>query len=120
MTPMNQSPDNGEDRDRLVRQDGLLVGIAGFSLLSGMHFSPYFDPAFILVKFLLAPSFFISSPILLFYFTSLFVAVSCLIIAGVPAALFERATGRRNSDALSLGIWLAGVIILALPAAIGV
>jgi hypothetical protein len=84
-----------------------------------MHFSPYFDPAFILVKFLLAPAFFLSSPILLFYFTSLFVSVSCLIIAGVPAAVFERVTGRRNSDALSLGIWLAGVIILALPAVTG-
>ncbi|HEV7325390.1 MAG TPA: hypothetical protein VGN91_09985, partial [Bosea sp. (in: a-proteobacteria)] len=79
----------------------------------------YFDPAFILVKFLLAPAFFLSSPILLFYFTSLFVSVSCLIIAGVPAAVFERVTGRRNSDALSLGIWLAGVIILALPAVTG-
>jgi hypothetical protein len=119
MTPMNQTTNDGDDRDRLVRQDGLLVGIAGFSLLAGMHFSPYFDPAFILVKFLLAPAFFLSSPILLFYFTSLFVSVACLIIAGVPAAVFERVTGRRNSDARSLGIWLAGVIILALPAVTG-
>ncbi len=116
---MNQTTNDGDDRDRLVRQDGLLVGIAGFSLLAGMHFSPYFDPAFILVKFLLAPAFFVSSPILLYYFTSLFVSVACLILAGVPAAIFERATGRRNSDALSLGIWLAGVIILALPAVTG-
>lgn len=116
---MNQTTDNGDDRDRLVRQDGLLVGIAGLSLLSGMHFSPYFDPAFILVKFLLAPSFFVSSPILLYYFTSLFVSVACLILAGVPAAVFERLTGRRNSDATSLGIWLVGVLILALPAVTG-
>lgn len=115
---MSPGPDSDE-REKLARQDGLLVGIAGFSLLSGMHFSPYFDPAFILVKFLLAPAFFISSPILLFYFTSLFVAVSCLILAGVPAAIFERLTGRRNSDATSLGIWLAGVLILALPAVTG-
>ncbi len=116
---MSHEPDSGEERDKMVRQDGLLVGIAGLSLLSGMHFSPYFDPAFILVKFLLAPSFFVSSPILLFYFTSLFVSVSCLILAGAPAAIFERVTGRRNSDAVSLGIWLAGVLILALPAVAG-
>ena len=36
-----------DDREKLIRQDGLLIGIAGASLLSGMHFSPFFDPAFV-------------------------------------------------------------------------
>ena len=85
-----------DDRETLIRQDGLLIGIAGASLLSGMHFSPLFDPAFVLVKFLIAPAFFISSPLLLFYFTSLLVSVSCLIVAGVPAALYERAKEERG------------------------
>jgi hypothetical protein len=108
-----------DDREKLVRQDGLLVGIAAASLLPGMHFSPFFDPAFILVRFLVAPAFFITSPILQFYFTSLLVSVSCLILAGVPAAIFERATGRRQSDAVSLGIWLAGLLVIAIPVFIG-
>lgn len=108
-----------DDREKLVRQDGLLIGIAGASLLSGMHFSPFFDPAFIVVKFLIAPTFFISSPLLLYYFTSLLVSVSCLIIAGAVAALFERVTGRRESDAVSLGVWLAGLLVLAVPVFIG-
>lgn len=104
-----------DDRERILRQDGMLVGIAGLALMCGMHFSPYFDPAFILVKFF-GPAFFISSPLLLFYFTSLLVSTSALIIAGVPAAIFERVTGRTQSDAWSLGIWLAGVAALAFPA----
>jgi hypothetical protein len=109
-----------DEREALLLQDGLLIGIAGASLLSGMHFSAYFDPAFILVKFLVAPAFFISSPLLLFYFTSLLVSVACLIVGGVPAALYERFSGRRTSDGASLGIWLAGVLALALPAVTGV
>ncbi len=103
-----------EQREDLVRQDGLLVGIAGLSLLCGMHFSPYFDPAFLLVKFF-GPAFFVGSPLILFYFTSLLVSVTALILAGVPAAIFERMTGRTRSDPVSLGIWLAGLVLLAIP-----
>jgi len=103
------------DRESLLRQDGFLVGIAGLSLVSGMHFSPYFDPAFLLVKFF-GPAFFLSTPILLFYFTSLLVSTTALILGGIPAAIFERATGRTRSDAMSLGIWLAGVGVIAFPA----
>jgi hypothetical protein len=104
-----------EDRESILRQDGLLIGIAGLSLLSGTHFSPYFDPAFLLVK-VFGPAFFVSSPLLLFYFTSLLLSVTALILGGIPAALFERATGRSSSDATSLWIWLAGVGLIALPA----
>jgi hypothetical protein len=104
-----------DEREALLRQDGLLVGIAGLSLLCGMHFSPYFEPAFILVKFF-GPAFFVGSTLILFYFTSLLLSVTALIVAGVPAAIFERATGRTRSDGISLGIWLAGLVALASPA----
>ncbi|MCA1952707.1 MAG: hypothetical protein LDL25_02525 [Hyphomicrobiales bacterium] len=106
------------ERETLLRRDGFLVGIAGFSLLNGMHFSPYFDAAYILLR-PFTPTLIVSSPILTFYFTSLFLSVTSLIIAGIPAALFERMTGRRESDAVSLGIWLAGVLLLALPVLLG-
>lgn len=108
-----------EQRLHLLQQDGFLVAIAAMSLVSGMHFSPYFDPAFVLVSVILAPGFFVTSKILLFYFTSLFISVAALVLAGVPAALFERFTGRERSDAVSLGIWLAGCFLLALPALTG-
>lgn len=102
------------ERLGLMQRDGLLVGIAGLSLANGMHFSPLFDPAFLLMRNF-APAFFISSPVLIFYFTALFLSLATLIVAGIPAALFERATGRKTSDAVSLGIWLACLVPLTLP-----
>jgi len=104
-----------DEREEILRHDGLFIGIAGLALLSGMHFSPYFDPAFLLVRFF-APAFFVSSPLLLFYFTSLILSTTALILGGIPAALFERWTGRTRSDTASLCLWMAGVGLIALPA----
>jgi hypothetical protein len=105
--------DDLDQREVLLRRDGMLIGIAGLSLLNGMHFSPLFDPAFVLFR-AFAPGFFINSPLLLFYFTSLLLSAATLVLTGVPAALFERITGRRDSDAISLGIWLATSAVLAI------
>ena len=110
--------DDLQERETLLKRDGMLIGIAACSLLNGMHFSPLFDPAFVLFR-VFAPGFFISSPLLLFYFTSLLLSAATLIIAGVPAALFERFAGRRQSDTTSLGIWLAATAVLALPSLLG-
>ena len=43
-----------DDRERLLKQDVLLVATAGLSLVNGMHFSPWFDPVSILLKPFLA------------------------------------------------------------------
>ncbi len=103
-----------EQREELLRRDGLLIAIAGFSLLNGMHFSPFFDPAFILLR-PFAPGFFITSPLLLFYFTALLLSTVTLILGGVPAAIFEHATGRKMSDFRSLSVWAVSCGVLALP-----
>jgi hypothetical protein len=103
-----------EDREDILRRDGIFIGIAGASVLNGMHFSAYFDPAFILVK-QFAPGFFITSPLLIFYFTSLLLSAATLAIAGVPAALYERQRGLKESTPTSLWIWLGGIILLTLP-----
>lgn len=105
---------NEQERAEAMRNDGLLIGIAGLSLLNGMHFSPFFDPFYVLVK-VFGPAFFISSPLLLFYFTSLLLSVTTLLVAGIPAAIFERLTGRRKSDFNSLGIWFIGTLLLTIP-----
>ena len=103
-----------DDRERILRQDGFLIGIATLGLVNGMQFSPYFEPAFVLMRPLLA-SFYISSPVLQFYFASLVVAVSAVLISGVPAALFERAPGPAESDGTSLAIWLGCLALVSLP-----
>ena len=87
-------------------------------MLNGMHFSPWFDPVSILIR-PFAPAFFITSPLLVFYFTSLFLSTATLIAGGIPAALFERFTGRTASDSTSRLIWMLSTGALAAPAFAG-
>lgn len=103
-----------EDREDILRRDGIVIGIAGMSVLNGMHFSAYFDPAYILMK-QFAPGFFITSPLLIFYFTSLFISALTLVIGGVPAAIYERGRGLEQSTPTSLWIWLGGIGFLTIP-----
>ncbi len=107
-----------QERQDLMQRDVLLMVIAGLSLVNGMHFSPYFDP----VLFLLRPfaaSFYISSPLLLLYFTSMFISLLTVLIGGVPAAIFERQRGLETSSPKSLGVWAVGVALVAAPTMLG-
>src|SRR5690606_35488261 len=103
-----------ENREDLLKRDVLLIAVAGISLLNGMHFSPYFDPVFILLKSYIAGTL-LTTPLVLFYLTSIFISLMTLLIAGIPAALYERLRGLKESIATSIGIWLAGTLLLALP-----
>jgi len=102
-------------RERILKQDVLVVGIVGLSVLNGMHFSPWLGGAFLLTKPFFQITFWISSPLLVFYFTSLALSTLTIMLAGIPAAIFERVTGRKETDATSLYIWLGGVILLTIP-----
>ncbi len=107
-----------QERQDMMQRDVLLMVAAGLSLLNGMHFSPWFDPVFFLFK-PFAASFFVTSPILLLYFTSLFISLMTLLIGGVPAAIYERARGLETSTPKSIGIWVAGVVVAAAPTLFG-
>ena len=91
-----------------------LVFVLGVAMLNGL-----FSPALRIVV-LFAPVWYpallpqVAS--LLFLLSSLLVATFTLMIAGVPAALYERLSGTEDSDAVSMGIWLLGVLILTAPA----
>lgn len=108
--------DDMNARERYLKQDVLLVGIVGLAVMNGMHFSPWIDIAFILTRPFFQVTFWISSPLLVFYFTSLALATLTIMLAGIPAAIFERVTGRKETDATSLYIWLGATIILTIPA----
>lgn len=108
-------PTDLAEREQLMKRDALLVAIAGVSLVNGMHFSPYFDPIAILLRPFLAGTF-LATPIVFLYLTSIFTSLMCLLIAGVPAAIYERVTGAKDSTPTSLGIWLAALVVLSLPA----
>jgi len=56
------------------------------------------------------------SPEVVRYMASLLVSAGTLIVAGVPAAIYERVTGLPASNQTSMGIWLAAALFLTLPA----
>ncbi|MDZ4791262.1 MAG: hypothetical protein SGJ17_08655 [Hyphomicrobiales bacterium] len=105
---------NEQEREDLLRRDGSLIGIAALSLINGMHFSPYFD-AFSIFLRPIAAGFFITSPLVFLYLSSLLLSSISLMLSGIPAALFERATGRTRSDNTSMTVWLVTALILAIP-----
>jgi hypothetical protein len=104
-----------EDRTDVMRRDAFIVGIVGFGAANGMHFSPYFDPAFLIMRPFVQVTFFTSSPIIIFYFTSLVLSTLAIMLSGIPAALYERAKGLKRSNAVSYGIWFAFMALITLP-----
>ena len=56
------------------------------------------------------------SPQLFIFLVYLVGATLSVLLGGVPAALYERATGVTDSDLASMWLWLAGTALLALPA----
>jgi hypothetical protein len=107
-----------EDRADTMRRDVLLVATAAVSLLNGMHFSPFFEPVFFLLRPFIAGTI-LATPLVALYITSIFVSLMTLLIAGIPAALYERIKGSPGSTPVSLGIWLACTILLTVPAFLG-
>lgn len=59
------------------------------------------------------------TPSAAYYGSTLIVAVGTLLFAGVPAALFERFTGRSETDSAVMLVWLAGAGLLTLPGVMG-
>ena len=92
----------------------LLVPLMLIALVNGMH-SPF---TALLAKFAGGwyPPFLPAMPELVFYFAQLLTATLTLIIAGVPAALYERYGGAGRTTYASMGIWLLGAALLTLPA----
>lgn len=64
----------------------------------------------------LLPGWALSSPEVQFYLASLVLSAITLIVSGLPAALFERATGAQETSGASYAIWIAGASLLSLPA----
>lgn len=96
----------------------LLAAASGVALTNGLHSSPLFDS----VLFFLRPAVpsILVEPSVLFYFTSVFIVVMTLLVAGIPAAIYERVRGHILSTPVSLGLWLVTTTVLALPGLLGV
>jgi hypothetical protein len=100
-----------------MSRNAYYIAIAFFGMINGIpFFSPFYIPTLgYSVKLMVEPLF--GSPVLIAYFASLMLSTATIILAGIPAAIYERVVGARDdsSDA-SLWIWLAGTAILAIPA----
>lgn len=104
-----------DKRQEMMQRDVTLTAIAGLSLVNGMHFSPWFDPVAVLLRPFLAGTL-LGSPLVSLYITSFFLSVMTLLVAGVPAALYERLRGDGKTSPTSLYIWLVAMILLTMNA----
>ena len=92
------------------------IGIAFFGMINGLFNQTALLFSLIHVQ-ILAPALLFGSVPLTLLFSSLMVSTATIILAGIPAAIYERLTGAKDdSTAASLWIWLTGTAILALPA----
>jgi hypothetical protein len=92
------------------------IGIAAFGMINGLFNQALLPTAYVFVK-VLAPALLFGSESLTLMFASLMVSTGTLIVAGIPAALYERFIGAKDdSTEASLWIWLAGTGLLTTPA----
>jgi hypothetical protein len=91
------------------------VGIAFFGMINGI-FNPLILFTYALsARLVSAPLF--DSPQLVFYFASLMLSTGTIILAGIPAAIYERYVGAKDdSTETSLWIWLGVTGLLTAPA----
>jgi hypothetical protein len=92
-----------------------LAATVGVAIVNGLDFSPAFDTvSFWLYSFARESRFFDAD--VFFYLTSLAISLMTLLLAGIPAALYERVRGLQQSTPGSLAIWLLATLLLTLPA----
>ena len=93
------------------------LGIAFFGMINGLFNQDWLLIALIPMQ-VLAPALLFGSVPLTLMFSSLMVSTATIILAGIPASIYERVVGARaDSTEASLWIWLAGTALLTLPAA---
>ena len=91
-----------------------LVGAIGVAIVNGI-FSPY-----LLSVFLFYPLWYPGwAPVIteaVVSVASILLATITLMIAGIPAAIFERIRRVRESDETTAIVWFAGCVVCTLPA----
>ncbi len=102
----------------MVLRFGFALAAMGASTLNGAPSSPLFDPVLYLLRPALAPL--PVDPEVLFYLSSVFIALLTLAIAGIPAAIWERVRGLTQSSWGSMLIWMLAAVVVSLPGILGV
>jgi hypothetical protein len=97
-----------------MNEQGLFVGVVAVALYNGL-FSPLTGLVFLMAQSWM-PVFVPLTIETAQYGASLIVSTTTLLLAGVPAALYERWRGLETSSPQSCLMWLIGVILLTIPA----
>lgn len=91
----------------------LLIGVVAMG--NGLYFSPYFDKLLILMP-RLTSAFFIKGQEAVFYLTGFSLWMMTLMLAGIPAALWDRVRRQRHGSLVSLAIWLIAAAVITYDA----
>jgi hypothetical protein len=92
----------------------LLAAILLVAFFNGTKLSPFYDPVAYLLHLNLR-SYRLMSARMLYEAATWPIALMTLMLAGIPAALYERIRGLQSSSIVSLSIWLVVTIALTLP-----
>jgi hypothetical protein len=99
----------------LLRRDLPLLATVAVAVINGLDFSPAFDAvSYWLYTFARGSALYDGE--LFYYVTSGAITLMTLLLAGIPAAIYERVRGLQQSTPGSLVIWLLATVLLALPA----
>lgn len=96
-----------------MNPQNIFVAVLAVTLLNGFK-SPILPLVFIMSPVWM-PEFAPKVPAAIYYGSSLIVSLATLLLSGVPAALYERITGRQGSDTASMIIWLVAALLLTAP-----
>lgn len=89
-----------------------LIGIA--AMPNGLFFSPWFDSVLFMVP-RAASALLVTGEAATFYLTGAFLWLLTLVLAGIPAALYERLRGLRQPTFGAQLIWLVAALALCIP-----
>jgi hypothetical protein len=98
----------------MLDRQTLLFVLLGLCIVNGI-FSPFLRIA-IPITAALMPELFPRTVEWVLFWSSILLSSATLLFAGVPAALYERLTGAPRDGMASMWIWLAGALLLSLPA----
>lgn len=96
--------------DRVI----LVAALVAVALFNGTKWSPFYDPT-AYVMHLNLRAYRLVSARTLYESAMLPIALLTLMLAGIPAALYERLRGLHTSSTASLAIWLVATVLLTLP-----
>jgi hypothetical protein len=92
----------------------LLLLLIGLCIVNGI-FSPFLKVA-IPITAALMPELFPRTIEWVLFWSSILLSSATLLFSGVPAALYERLSDAPRDGTASMWIWLAGALLLSLPA----